>query len=171
MLIKKNKIIIVSKHNNIIKKQFIGTMKLTDRHRKGPRNCVCTKPIDILYKNEVNILKKLEKYNHFPKLISKDDKNKIIYISYCGKDIDSEIKKKNKLKKTKDWKKQINDINNALIKENIYNNDICKGNICINNNIIYLIDFGCVQPLDLKLKENYDGRDNIIDLINLFTSL
>lgn len=169
MIIKHNRKIKISKNNNIIQKQFLGTMKLTDLHRKGPRNCVCTKPIDILYENEVNILNKLNEYNHFPKLINKDDKNKIIYMSYCGNTI-YELSKQNKLKIPDDWEKQVNEINNSLVKENIYNNDICRTNICIDNGIIYMIDFGCVQPLDLKLKQNFDGRDNLIDLTNLFTS-
>ena len=76
MLIKKNKIIIINNNNNIISKQFIGTMKLNDPHRKGPRNCVCGKPIDILFDNEVNILKKLEKYDNFPKLVNYDDEKR-----------------------------------------------------------------------------------------------
>ena len=81
MLIKKNKIIIIYNNNNIISKQFIGTMKLTDPHRKGPRNCVCGKSIDILFENEVNILKKLEKYDNFPKLVNYDDEKKnYIYV-------------------------------------------------------------------------------------------
>lgn len=167
MLIKKNKIIIIHNNNNIISKQFIGTMKLTEPHRKGPRNCVCGKSIDILFDNEVNILKKLEKYDNFPKLINHDEEKKIIYMSYCGKTI-FELNKSNKLNIPKNWKEQINSVNDVLTKENIYNNDICHTNVCIKNDIIYLIDFGCIQPLDLKLKENYDGRDNLIDLTNLF---
>ena len=52
-------------------------------------------------------------------------------------------------------------------KNNIYHNDIAITNVCILDGVIYLIDFGCCQPLDLKLKQNYDGRDNLIDLTNL----
>ena len=166
MLIKKNKIIIIHSNNNIISKQFIGTMKANAPHRKGPRNCVCGKSIGMLFENEVNILNKLNKYNHFPKLLNTNKEKKILYMSYCGKTI-YELKKKKCLKIPKDWKKQIDEINNALKEENIYNNDICHTNVCIDNDVIYLIDFGCVQPLDLKLKQNYDGRDNLIDLTNL----
>ena len=42
-------------------------------------------------------------------------------------------------------------VKNALTEINIYNNDIALSNICINNDIIYLIDFGCCQPLDIKI--------------------
>ena len=78
-------------------------------------------------------------------------KKKIIYMSNCGKTI-FELNKNKKLNIPKNWKEQINSINEALTKENIYNNDICHTNVCIDNNKIYLIDFGCTQPLDLKLK-------------------
>ena len=66
-------------------------------------------------------------------------------------------------------KEQINYINEALTKENIYNNDICHTNVCINNNKIYLIDFGCTQPLNLKLKKIM-MIEIICDLMKLFNN-
>ena len=149
--------------DNIVTKKFYSTLSPEDRHRLGPRNCVCGKPLPVLYKNEINILKKLKKYNHFPKLLSTDEKNLSYSMTYCGKNI-TYLKKVKKLKIPKNWEYQIKKINEALVRENLYNNDISHNNICILEDTIYLIDFGCCQSLDVKLHENYDNRDNLIDL-------
>ena len=151
--------------DNIVTKKFYDTLPKNQRHRLGPRNCVCGKPLKVLYNNEVELLKKLSKYDHFPKIISENPKIFYFSMTYCGKNISS-LKQNKKLKIPKNWKEQIVKINEALVKENIYNNDISLNNICILDNKIYLIDFGCCQPLDLKLKQNYDNRNNLIDLIN-----
>lgn len=156
--------------NNIVNKKFYKTLPKNEIHRLGPRNCVCGKPLRILYNSEINILKKLLKYDNFPKLISEDPKNYSFSMTYCGKNITALIKEK-KLLIPKNWKEQIFKINEALVKENIYNNDISLNNICILNNIIYLIDFGCCQDLDLKLKQKFDNRNNLIDLLNIFKSI
>ena len=70
-------------------------------------------------------------------------------MSNCGKTI-FELKKNKNLNIPKNWKEQINYINEALTKENIYNNDICHTNVYINNNK-YLIDFGC-STIKFKIK-------------------
>jgi len=153
--------------NNIVTKQFYATLPKNERHRLGPRNCVCGKPLKVLYNNEIELLKKLSKYEHFPKIISENPKDYSFSMTYCGKNLSSlRSKKGRKVKVPKDWKDQVIKINEALVKENIYNTDIALTNICILDNKIYLIDFGCCQPLDLKLKQNYDNRNNLIDLIN-----
>ena len=91
-------------------------------------------------------------------------------MTYCGESI-YDLKKNKKLIVTNNWFEQIKNISKNLNEENIYNNDIAITNICILNEKIYLIDFGCCQPLDIKLRENYDNRDNFVDLYNLFYRL
>ena len=162
----KTRTAIIKRIDNIIEKKFINTLKPDDAHRLGPKYCVCGSKLRILLDNEVNILKKLQKYNHFPKIKSVDYKNNSYKMTYCGETL-SYLKRKKKLKIPSDWIKQINEISNALSDINIYNNDIALSNICILNNIIYMIDFGCCQPLDVKIKEKFDNRDNYKDLYNL----
>lgn len=170
MLIKKTRTAEIYIIDNTIIKFFISTLDKNERHRLGPKHCVCGEPVEVLLKNEITILKKLEKYNNFPKIISINQEEYSYTMTYCGKNL-ADLKKKKKLKIPKNYKEQIDNISNALTEINIYNNDIALSNICINNDIIYLIDFGCCQPLDIKIKENFDGRNNLIDLNNLFSKL
>ena len=164
----KSRTAIIYKINNTIKKKFYSTLKPNSAHRAGPRHCVCGKSLSILLENEINILKKLENYEHFPKILDINWDEYSYTMSYCGITLGNLKKKKYKL--PKNWKDQINNISKALTEQNIYNNDIALSNICILNDIIYMIDFGCCQPLDIKLKEKYDNRDNLIDLTKLFIS-
>ena len=90
--------------------------------------------------------------------------------TYCGYTIQT-LKNINKLNVPKNWRQQIEEISNSLNINNIYHNDNAISNVCILDNTIYLIDFGCCQPLDLKIQQNYDGCNNLIDLIKLFESI
>ena len=87
------------------------------------------------FHREYLILKKLEKYNHFPKIIEKNKKEKFIIINYVGIVL-------NKHNKPKNWLYQINKIINILKKNKIYHNDIKCDHFLVKNNIISLIDFG-----------------------------
>lgn len=168
-MIKTRTAIISKTDNGTIIKKFIGTLKNTDAHRRGPRNCVCGSNLETLFNYEIELLTKLKNENHFPQILSFDSSTYTIEETYCGLTL-NELKNNNKLIIPDNWKDQIIEISDSLNKNNIYHNDIAKNNVCILNNIIYLIDFGCCQPLDLKLKQNYDGRDNLIDLTNLIKS-
>lgn len=167
---KKSRTAIIKIKDNIVEKKFYQTLHKSERHRKGPRHCVCGSNIKKLLENEVLILEKLGKYDNFPKIIDIDKENNSFKMTYCGESI-SDLKKKKKLIIPNNWLEQIKKISKNLNKENIYNNDIQVTNICILNKKIYLIDFGCCQPLDIKLKENYDNRNNFVDLYNLFFTL
>lgn len=162
----------IEKNNNnvFVTKKFFNTLKQNDIHRRGPRNCFCGKPLIELLKNETNILNKLKNEKHFPKLINIDENNYSYSMTYCGETLLKLIKNKN-LKIPIDYKIQIENIAKALDKINLYHNDIALANICILDGIIYLIDFGCWQPLDKKIEENYDNRNNLIDLQNIFEKI
>lgn len=169
-MIKTRTAIIDKTRNNTIIKKYIGTLKKTDAHRYGPKNCVCGSDLKTLFNYEIELLSRLKNEKHFPQIVSSDPNNYSIEESYCGDTIKN-LKNQNSLKIPSNWEQQIQEIVDSLNKNNIYHNDIAISNICILDNIIYLIDFGCCQPLDLKLKQNYDGRDNLIDLTKLFRSL
>ena len=64
----------------------------------------------------------------------------------------------------KNYMEQIRQICNIFIKENIYHNDLNLTNICLKDNIIKVIDYGCIQRLNIlkecdnfkKYKTNYE---------------
>ena len=85
------------------------------------------------YKNEINYLPILDKYNLTPKLI--DYNNDTLILSNCGDVL-------NKSNIPSNWKEQIYNIYNMLYNENIFHNDFTISNITVLNNKIYLIDFG-----------------------------
>lgn len=90
--------------------------------------------IDGLFNREINVLKKVFGYKHFPYLLCVDQENKCIYMNYCGKLInDDNI--------PKDWEKQINDCVKILNQEKIFHNDLWSPNILVLDNIIKIIDF------------------------------
>jgi len=89
------------------------------------------------YHNELSSLKVLNKYEHFPIVIKYDQSKLSILSSYCG----LTIRNKNIII-PKNWKQQIKDIYTILAHHCIYHNDVWINNICLYNNIIYLIDFG-----------------------------
>jgi RIO-like serine/threonine protein kinase len=165
-MIKTRTAIINKTNNNTIIKKYVGTLKQTDAHRRGPKNCVCGSNLETLFNYEIELLSRLKNENHFPQVVTSDPSAYTIEETFCG-DTLKNLESKNKLIIPNNWKEQIEEIANSLNKNNIYHNDIAITNVCILDGVIYLIDFGCCQPLDLKLKQNYDGRDNLIDLTNL----
>ena len=84
---------------------------------------------------EIKSLKILNKYNIFPKIISYDPNKHIIYLNYCGELLNDDNIPSN-------WKYQLENINNILIENNIFHNDIWYGNFLVKDGIIHLIDFG-----------------------------
>lgn len=84
---------------------------------------------------EIKSLKLIEKYNIFPKIISFDENNYTIYLTYCG-----ELINENNI--PSNWKYQLENINLILKKFDIFHNDIWYCNLLVKDGIIYLIDFG-----------------------------
>lgn len=96
-----------------------------------------------MFENEVECLNRLKKYEkHFPHIIHsyEDGDYGIIEMSYCGK----RLRSKTILDSTINWNDQIDYIINALKSEHIIHLDIMTKNICMLDNMIYLIDYGIV---------------------------
>jgi hypothetical protein len=131
--------------NNIKKLQstgnsYIGLLQNYIVKKKMPNNTLGC----YYFNNEIKSLFALNSYNHFPKLISFDKKTLSVYMLYCG----SQINYKNI---PDNWLQQYNEIKNIFTKLKITSGDILKKNICVLNNIIFIIDFG----LNSQFSENY----------------
>lgn len=88
------------------------------------------------YLNELACLLILQDSNHFPTLIAHDDERLILYMSYCGKRLNPQIRPLN-------WKEQINQIIEIITKKGIVYSDIKPDHLRVyNDNTIRLIDFG-----------------------------
>ena len=147
------------KDNDIIK-FYSNTMDEERRYwchrfmiRKGYElSCSCGKSIKEIIKNEIHYFKKLEKYKYFPKMLKYDLENQYIIMEYAGNNF-NKLSKKNIINIPKNYKEQIKEISDIMEKENMYHNDLNLSNMCLKNNIIKIIDFGCIQRLNL-LKKN-----------------
>lgn len=96
----------------------------------------------ILFKKELMALKVIRGEKHFPQLIDFNPLKLDLYMSYCGVKI-------NKNNIPNDWDKQIRNIVDILIKKSLDLNDIQQKNLCVKNNIIYVIDLA-----DYNIKNN-----------------
>lgn len=148
-----------------VKKQFINTLSKNTPHRLDCNVCPCRGPIKGLFHHEVNIIKKLYNSPHFPKIVDIDDDTNTFVMTYCGTPLNKLSEPKYKYIPT-DWYQQVQEISSELDKNDIYHNDIALSNVCINNNIIFMIDFVCTRSLGQK---PINDRNNINDLTNLFT--
>ena len=116
------------------------------------------------YRNEINILPKLEIYNLTPKLINFN--SNCLFLSNCG-----EVISKNNI--PINWKEQIYNIYNMLVKEKLYHNDITVTNFTVLKNKIYLIDFGWASfekpqyPYFNLTKDLIDQSNTIMELFEL----
>ena len=90
------------------------------------------------FKRESEALYCLEKYDRFPKIIRSDPKEFILYLTYCGENI-------NLRNIPTDWNRHINEIRKCLEETDIVNGDINEKNLCVMDNRIYLIDFGNIR--------------------------
>jgi hypothetical protein len=88
-----------------------------------------------LFWNEVNALKKLLPYNHFPKIIAYDAYSLVIYMSYCGELVDHKNLPNN-------WRQQLETIKSYLYEAGVNSNDMILRNTCILDGRVNIIDFG-----------------------------
>jgi predicted Ser/Thr protein kinase len=110
---------------------------------------------EIFFKREAKILKKLKKCNFVPKLLYTDKERRTIYMSYCGSPIP----------KLSPYEAQINNFIHTLKhKYGIYHNDIKKGNICMHDGQLYLIDFSWANTIPYKVEENRKGHPLPIEM-------
>lgn len=125
--------------------------------------CSCGLPINKLIEKEIHYMKKLEKFKYFSKLIKFSYKSQYIIMDNCG-DTVRYLPVKKIILLPKNYMEQIRQICNIFIKENIYHNDLNLTNICLKDNIIKVIDYGCIQRLNIlkecdnfkKYKTNYE---------------
>jgi len=108
---------------------------------------------NFLFKNEINSLKKLIPFKHFPTLIAYDSVRLIIYMTYCGETISNNTIPIN-------WSEQYSNISKILKATGVNSNDMLMRNTCVLDNKIYVIDFGLDtifgESIDIILKKFYN---------------
>jgi tRNA A-37 threonylcarbamoyl transferase component Bud32 len=124
------------------------------------------------YYNELSALTILKEEDIFPKILFYDEDNMKIIMTYKGENISDKNVNINLEVIPKDWKLQLYHILRTLKKYNLYHNDITCRNLCIKDNILYLIDFGnCKKFVDLYYRNYYTDlileSDNIIDFFDI----
>ena len=99
------------------------------------KKCLQSSLGNFLFLNEVNTLKKLQGYPHFPHLIAFDSNKLIIYMTYCGETVSNH-------NLPNDWDHQIDNISRILNVLNINSNDMSIRNTCCLGDELKIIDFG-----------------------------
>jgi hypothetical protein len=122
------------------------------------KQCQQTSLGSFLFTNEVNTLKKLQGFPHFPHLISFDADKLIIYMTYCGETVSSK-------NLPTDWQNQMSNILRILSVLNINSNDMSIRNTCCLGDELKIIDFG----LNTQFKKSIN--DSLIDLTRQINSL
>lgn len=90
----------------------------------------------VLWKNEVNALKRVQGDPHFPLVLAVDTTFQTIYMNYCGKTLEEMPPLPPK------WRQQIKQVKRSLFRHRLNPNDILPRNVCVRNGQIVLIDFG-----------------------------
>jgi hypothetical protein len=133
-----------TRHKTIINLEFFGHFKSVHNYSHSVslhENFIVKKSLNYnvlgkhLYDNEINALRRVRGFNHFPQLVYADNRNLNIYMTYCGDLI-------NERNIPDDWEAQYNEITQILKARGINSNDMISRNICILNGIIHVIDFG-----------------------------
>ena len=110
----------------------------------------------------------VHKYDCFPKIISYDDNQYEIVMTYCGLTLKKIPNLKSILYKIgyENILKQISKISDYLDENFIQHFDLSKSNICILDNKIYIIDFVCnnLEKRYFSHGENYKRMKSVIDI-------
>ena len=127
--------------------------------------------IEESFHNEIQALSILKDELHFPKIIGVDYNDYTIYMTFVGKMLSLKKENINLDFIPKNWKFQMYSILEIFKKYNLYHNDITERNICINNDFIYLVDFGnCKKHIDTYYRNFHNDllydSENIIDFLN-----
>lgn len=118
------------------------------------------------YDREKRVLSLLQNEPHFPTILSLDDNETTIYMSYCG----------NRMKKKdipNNWKEQITEILSTLEKNKIYSNDMWYQNYLISHGVIHLVDFGWATidkegyPFMNITEKDLQENDNLLKLLSI----
>ena len=127
------------------------------------------------FENELCALKRLDGELYLPKIIDYSTKNKTIIMSYAGKKIGSKSSDIDLGVIPCNWKEQLYYILSIMKKHNLYHNDITARNICLNNNILTLIDYGnCKSHIDTYYrnfsKKTLENSESIIQFLSQINS-
>jgi hypothetical protein len=101
---------------------------------------------NFMFWNEVNALKKVKCFPHFPHLIAYDPHSLTIYMTYCGPNLKNDNIPDN-------WETQFNEISEIMNVLNVNSNDMIPRNICCLGNEIKIIDFGLNTIFGRTIKE------------------
>jgi len=120
--------------------------------------CINNSLGNYMFNNEINALSKLRGYPHFPHLIAYDQRNLIIYMTYCGSLLTSENLPNN-------WRDQIHDIKEIMLSLNINSNDMLMRNTCCLDGEIKIIDFGLHTIFGRTIEEVIGDLYNNINIL------
>lgn len=112
----------------------------------------------ILWKNEINSLKKVRGIPFFPQLVAIDYESLCIYMTYCGKNLLECESIPN------DYKNQLTMIKKILKKKNLNPNDILPRNVCILDKTIKIIDFGLANISHNDLERSLSKLDKLFSI-------
>ena len=112
----------ISIDNIIVKKSYLNLTR---------KDCIGLSQME----REINSLLILYKKKHFPVILAINREKKYIIMSYCGLPLENNNIPIN-------WKDQMLEIIKTMKTCNISNNDVHRGNLLLNNNLITLVDFG-----------------------------
>lgn len=101
---------------------------------------------NFMFWNEVNVLKKVKGFPHFPIMITYDPNSLTIYMTYCGPALKNDNIPNN-------WEEQFNEISQIMTVLNVNSNDMIHRNICCLGNEIKIIDFGLNTIFGRTIKE------------------
>ena len=153
-------IVKIYEKDNYVIKTFTQTLKDINMHSHcKDYPCACGGNINSIFHHEIEKLKELCNYGHFPKIIDTDEKTYSFKMTYCGKSL-SELHKSGSYEivdSITDLEEQIIKISDILDKCFIQHYDLGFSNICILHNKIFIIDFVC----------NNISKDNFIEGQNL----
>jgi hypothetical protein len=110
----------------------------------------------VLWKNEINALKRVVGEIHFPQLIAADPINLIIYMTYCGPSLSTGAKI------PPNWKRQVENIKNSLIRRQMNPNDILPRNICVWKGTLKIIDFGLSNARHPEIVRSVDKLKRLL---------
>jgi tRNA A-37 threonylcarbamoyl transferase component Bud32 len=115
-----------------------------------------------IFKKELSILKKIQKLNNVPKLISFDIESKTIKMSYCGESLYDNFNL------PKDWQIQITEIFNELTNNGIFYPEFRLQNILVLDGKITFVDYGLAEFKDLI--DNTNNLNNFIKYLDILNS-
>lgn len=102
----------------------------------------------VFWRNEINVLKRVLGRPHFPQLVAADPERLIIYMTYCGTSLEEGARV------PQDWRSQVERIQQTLEAKEVNPNDVLPRNVCVQNGLLHLIDFGLANVRHNELMQS-----------------